>query len=948
MSATDAQSAAVQTHVRQLLSALTPENMEQSRSLFRQAVSEHGANVLALMFSDVFRLIIDRRSPPIISEFARGELHHFSSSTLIFSSLCTAVEGLLQPSPERPTAVQAHTLLSAVHTALSLSANEYIIMSHAFVVSQHQELYLAGQSGLSSVLSSLDTHTVQQLSDNAIICVLYYVHGIQTSPHYASEAQRVKQLILRRYQAENSMPAAVQNFLLSVGGAHSVPDVRAAAQASHSAYTYGSDAVQTAQQNSGDTVATLFFHVGPALTAHSLILDDLFGTVRLTAAQLGMVLAAMVMNSQAPPHSVEATVLQTRLAAVGLSGAVAVMRQDPSAAALLPLTAPVQWDLGLLAAALRRHCPDMDWAAVVRGLDQPSFALQSRSSMYLLLRIFQLVNPGAAFPIAGLFGPWQHMAAQLSILLNCTLVTLEAAQASAGQQSLDEASVQAASCLDWSLSPRYLPALDVQRQVPTSQQPAMNAMNSIWRSVDLVEALFAISGASGPSPSDALTNQVDAHLTQYPLRSVPEQLLASMARVSSARVDEAGGNRFFWHWFGRLVVLFIPKTHPSSGIVLATLAQHSPAMLSRALVKAYQAEPNAIPRILEIVVTLRQLPTVLEARPIAFSLDLAVSAASAGILDLARYLNGQILRHGPSFIEASLEFAALKLHKDAAALGKPIPAALDPEGARHLSSSPMPAELHATLVRVLFSHSGLAPRDGADKLNGHAVAVAHVYENFDMLLRDAAQANSALGSAAKNLFDAVFKTQALSVAQFVQRMTDLRLSRRPVDRLLLRRIITDFLHVFSEPTPRLPTVQTLGGALLAELFSRNLLLGTTLGAAASLVLTRLNASEPAAVAFAIPAVQALVAPTVGPDGRSAPCISAPWNEFRNALLRTRGVASHPKLMAALSRSFPATPVTPGAVSVDAGGLLDPSELVPEPPVTDTDITGHPSLSLAYP
>jgi CCR4-NOT transcription complex subunit 1 len=151
--------------------------------------------------------------------------------------------------------------------------------------------------------------------------------------------------------------------------------------------------------------------------------------------------------------------------------------------------APVTWDVAVFVDAVKSLAPSIEWPAVMRLLDVPSFKVTDHAGLNLILSAFKHAC-AEPFPTKAFLGRWKNAAGQLSLLRLCLSAPVDM------QQQL------------FSTRERWLGSADEDF--------------SVWNSVDLVETLVHLADMVGYGPVAALFEE--------PKQTRPEQLLVALAQ----------------------------------------------------------------------------------------------------------------------------------------------------------------------------------------------------------------------------------------------------------------------------------------------------------------------------------------------------------------------------------------------------------------------------------
>ena len=140
-----------------------------------------------------------------------------------------------------------------------------------------------------------------------------------------------------------------------------------------------------------------------------------------------------------------------------------------------------------------------------------------------------------------------------------------------------------------------------------------------------------------------------------------------------------------------LIVLFL-QGHANGSIVLPLIWTNSPTIFVTGCLVLYNSDPTSISKILDITQEMKILPQVLEAKPFAFSIDLAALASRREYLNLEKWLMDHIKEEGPMFVSCCLDFLREKIAVKLLRQDKQAP-----------QTVPLTLEVCATFLKVLIS-----------------------------------------------------------------------------------------------------------------------------------------------------------------------------------------------------------------------------------------------------
>jgi CCR4-NOT transcription complex subunit 1 len=335
-------------------------------------------------------------------------------------------------------------------------------------------------------------------------------------------------------------------------------------------------------------------------------------------------------------------------------------------------------DVGAVIRALAHLNPGLPWPALVRTLDQPERVIVDTASLKLALAAL-VACPRDADPhaVRGLWTPWDNALYQLRVL-----------------DALLSLPPETFSFL--SLPGRRIVTVeDVNGASPTIKAIAAVVQTHSWNSLDLFDVLVRAAGAPAPDVRQAVKDMLDKAVKISPELVHMGLLQAAPGPWSDLRADYAQ----------RLLDMFL-QGHPNHQLVFMRIWQVQPSYLTNAFRDFYGKNPMHITRILDVAQDLKILDALLDVRPFTFGLDVASLASRREYLNLEKWLQDNVERHGAEFVRSVIDFLEIKMDSEKAArLHDP------PIESPTLSLTPAQVTL---FMRLLGAHMDLVPSADAD------------------------------------------------------------------------------------------------------------------------------------------------------------------------------------------------------------------------------------------
>jgi CCR4-NOT transcription complex subunit 1 len=274
--------------------------------------------------------------------------------------------------------------------------------------------------------------------------------------------------------------------------------------------------------------------------------------------------------------------------------------EDASAYMISPLNA---WNTDVFVHAVQGVSPNLNWAEIVKMLDNESFGVINVDGLALIISTYKCAT-SEAFPIEFMFGRWRNSVAQLSVLKAFI----------ASPEEVHNLLLQ---------SPRRVPQTDL-----------------IWGSFDFVETLLRLSDVQGMDHV--------APLFAAPLSQCPDILLLAFSE------SRPSWGPLFRDIVSNLLDRLLRLPREDSLQVVQRVWASNKAILIQGFVEIYlqDVNPENIKRIMEIIQDLgpNALLEVLSTKQnFFFVFDLAVAAAQSYAFPLANWMTRAVAEGGDEF-----------------------------------------------------------------------------------------------------------------------------------------------------------------------------------------------------------------------------------------------------------------------------------------------------------
>ncbi|KAJ3339474.1 hypothetical protein HDU93_008188 [Gonapodya sp. JEL0774] len=384
----------------------------------------------------------------------------------------------------------------------------------------------------------------------------------------------------------------------------------------------------TTHQSNRVPLSKLIRELGYSSCVSTSVLRNVLSQVGVTIANADTTLSesevAHVLGMMAQTHTGldEGAAPLNALASVAWNGATGLGLGDRRAST---------WDVEVFVSVVSELRPNTDWGLVIRSLDYEEFYLfDYRGFEVLLLAIRSARKDLKYFPVSSLWGRWSSLKSQISILKYAVLSPPEVFNF-AFMETRKIFTIDTGS-----------PTVGSSSATNSALKQIQNAIVvSTWNSLDLMETLTILA--------DSEVSDLAKELFDLALKQAPELVLLGLALI------EPPWNTFHTELANSLLLRFL-ASHPSSSLVIPKIWTINSTWIVSGLVELYRKDQGVLSRILDVSQEVKGLPTILEAKPFSFTIDLAALASRRDFLNLEKWLMDHMREHGEAFWRACLEF----------------------------------------------------------------------------------------------------------------------------------------------------------------------------------------------------------------------------------------------------------------------------------------------------
>uniref|UniRef100_A0A7S3VNL4 CCR4-NOT transcription complex subunit 1 n=1 Tax=Dunaliella tertiolecta TaxID=3047 RepID=A0A7S3VNL4_DUNTE len=326
--------------------------------------------------------------------------------------------------------------------------------------------------------------------------------------------------------------------------------------------------------------------------------------------------------------------------------------------------------------------------------------------------------------------------------------------------------------------------------------------NEAWLSIDLLQVLCYLFVEPAHQPVVRL-------MLQNALNECPEVLLVSMAAVPPME-----WSLLQREVFSLLLPLHLSSNSPVSQAVLRRLWAGSPTLVVEALVEYVAQDGGNLPRVLDICQDLQALNGVLSLAPYAFSLELAVLAASRSQLDLEQWATELMTQDAVHFVTALLAFMDVRIAPE------------QPPGQVPLAESSVRA-----LLRALQPMRGQIPGDVGQLLKKVQEQVVRRFPALAPLVSGNEPFASEVEDEANNHFQKIY-SQEEPIEEVVQLLQSFKASNnaheQEVFACMIHNLFDEYRFFPRYPDKELHITALLFGALVGHQLVSSITLGMAL------------------------------------------------------------------------------------------------------------------------
>jgi CCR4-NOT transcription complex subunit 1 len=263
------------------------------------------------------------------------------------------------------------------------------------------------------------------------------------------------------------------------------------------------------------------------------------------------------------------------------------------------------WDESVCGRALAAITPSLNWASIMALLDsQPQFSVTEASVRFIVsvVRAFHS-SSGSIFPVRHVYAQsWPNPAHQHAFLRFLVSLRIEG--------------------VSFATTP--------ERTTSFVDEPL--GANSPWGNADFLERLIQLSTILGAEQHRSLFDE--------PVRRFPQTILGSLVKIAESTWPPFASDIAI-SLFQRFIVQL-----PQSAIFLKTLFSLNPRGFSVLLVSNFRKDPQCLPNVARLAITIREVSTILFVCPAVFAAELAIAAGRAEALSIENWL-GNALNERP-------------------------------------------------------------------------------------------------------------------------------------------------------------------------------------------------------------------------------------------------------------------------------------------------------------
>ncbi|KAI9595324.1 CCR4-Not complex component, Not1-domain-containing protein [Syncephalis fuscata] len=363
------------------------------------------------------------------------------------------------------------------------------------------------------------------------------------------------------------------------------------------------------------------------------------------------------------------------------------------------------WNPTIFASALAEVQPSLDWDKVLECLDYPDFMIFDQDGLFLVANAYRTgCKDNRPLPNSLLLKNWENRRGHYSLLKNAIFCSPDLA---------DFAS---------DASEKILQPDDGFELNANMKAMAVTLSSHKWNSIALFETLTSF------------------HDTEMAgdLRSLLEKMAkmsAELVFLGLLQVDREKWSELHQEMLSKLLFLFLTG-HPNASLILSRLWTLNGDLLISGLLEMYKKDANSLSRILDIAQDLKLITTLLSVESFGFAIDLAALASRREYLNLEKWLQNSITKHGDSFVVTCLAFLKQKMTEEISRQTRNVPS----------QSVPLSLEVNAIFLRVL-ERSTMSPEN-----NSHFKEIRNICLQVHPRLMNVGAASEELASGSEMTF----------------------------------------------------------------------------------------------------------------------------------------------------------------------------------------------------
>jgi CCR4-NOT transcription complex subunit 1 len=332
------------------------------------------------------------------------------------------------------------------------------------------------------------------------------------------------------------------------------------------------------------------------------------------------------------------------------------------------------------------------------------------------------------------------------------------------------------------------------------------SMQSCWNSLDLIELIVEYS-SNAKSSAESVSPLIELGLDQG-----PDLLLLGFALLNpqfSALVKDLSP---------KLVIAMV-SGHIHSQIVLPKVWDLNPGMVIAGLILMFMNDNSSLSRILDVAQDLKALTKILEAKPYAFSIPLAVLASRREYLNLEKWLQDRIRREGEYFVPAALDYLNEKMNS----MTREVK-----------TNAPLTADVAMVFAKVLHGFRNEMSREIVEYCDQTLVACNQLIPRMEASTDDQGDVTSFphdIEEEANSFFEKIYKGE-LSIPQVIDHLQRLKLSPNPreqeVFKCMIHNLFDEYKFFARYPDRELLITGILFGVLIQNQLVTSMALGIAL------------------------------------------------------------------------------------------------------------------------